>query len=181
MGLLGPISLSAAGAVAPQQGAKPQTPPGLTVAVAATTKAVPEVRRDVFVFAPSATSAAAFGSFDDASNANDREAEAARASAQSDAAEATSLFPPPRRDKSDPVARFIPEPKPLVGPAPARIPLIGFETATNPTLEQAAKAAQAEQAYRGQQDLADEATSETAPLSQTGTTASEMSATRPLA
>lgn len=181
MGVLGPMSLPVGGAVASQQGTKQQTPPGLAVAMAATTKAVPEVRRDAFVFGPSATSAAAFASLDDASNANDPEAEAARAAALPKDATVTSVLPPPRRDKSDPAAHFIPEPKPLVGPAPARIPLMGFETATNSTLEQATKSAQAEQAYRGQQAFTAEGASGPAPVSQTGAAVSVIPETQPAA
>ena len=153
MGLLGPVSAPAVGAFAPQTGAKQQTSPGLSVAVAASTRAVPEVRRDGYVFAPAATSAAAFASLEDAGNANDREAEAALAASLSDDAPAALPLPPPRRYESDPAAHFIPEPKPLVGPAPARIPLLGFAVATNPALDEAARSAQAEQAYSGQQKL----------------------------
>lgn len=126
------------------QTAKEQTQPGVTVAAAAGAKGTPEVRRDTYVFAPAQVAVAGLLSLDDASNANEQEAEAARSS---DGA-MPALRPPPRREEDDPAAHFIPAPKPLIGPAPARVPLLGFDLGGNAALEEVQKLAQAEQAYR---------------------------------
>jgi len=148
MGTLSQISLAGPGPLIPQVGARQQTPPGVAAAVAATTKAVPEVRKDAFVFAPAAAQAAAVASMQDASFAEDQEAEVARDLAGTGGRPASSVLPEPRRDINDPAVRIIPEPKPLVGPAPARVAILGFDPGTDPVLEETRRSAQAEQAYR---------------------------------
>lgn len=141
---------AAPGLTPAQVAAKQQTQPGLAVAVAASTKAAPEVRRETYVFAAPPASAASALAMDDATNANDREAKAARAVAEGAEEIVPSLLPPPRRDLDDPTTNFIPEPKPLVGPPPARLPLLGFDVGGNAALEEAQRLAQATNAYRGQ-------------------------------
>lgn len=151
MGILMQMPVPATGQFGPHTVARQHTPPGVAVAVAATTKAVPEVRRDVFVFAPAAAQSVVMATLDDAANANDQEAAALKSAQPGAEGAPRSALPPPRRDEADPTAHFIPEPKPLVGPAPARVPILGFEVQRNPVLEETAKTVQAEQAYRSQQ------------------------------